>query len=195
MNDAFSLPEAMSQVAVTLAGFGAIATGPSAVRRRSRRRRAADQHDDHLAHNMHRDFAPARSRCSIFPKNGSGAAPRSSSWLFKPPSCPALRARAPHGEVAGFHALATFINQALVVSGFILFGLCALGWPAGNLDAMFVASGFAMLTVSAISFPRGLFDAAFGSPGLVSNRLHSRRIALIAAAIACRRSVRAVGSC
>lgn len=160
MNDAFSLLEAMSQVAVTLAGFGAIATGLSA-------RSDEDRVDAGRLINM---MITSLTTCiaTLLP-HALSLLDLSEEWVWRGAAIIVVAVQAAFmpgalgrvrrmAKLAGFHALATFINQALVVSGFILFGLCALGWPAGNLDAMFVASGFAMLTVSAILFFRVVYS-------------------------------------
>ncbi len=160
MNDAFSLLEAMSQVAVTLAGFGAIATGLSA-------RSDEDRVDAGRLINMM--IASLTTCIATLLPHALALLDLSEEWVWRGAAIivvavqaafmpGALRRVRRMAKLAGFHVLATFINQVLVVLGFILFGLCALGWPAGNLDAMFVASGFAMLTVSAILFFRVVYS-------------------------------------
>lgn len=61
-------------------------------------------------------------------------------------------------KMAGYNRLSTLANQGLLAMCLLLVVLCAIGWPAAHLDAIFVGAMLALLSVCGILFFRVVYS-------------------------------------
>lgn len=158
--DVFTLLLTVAQVSVAFAGFGAIASGIS-------RRSEEDSVDAGRLINMMVTalsvtilaLLPCALALFALPEDWVWRASAVAALITFMSFAPGVVSRVKRmTNMAGFHRRATYTSYALLALAILLFMSCALGLPAGDLDASYSTALLALLTATAILFFRMVFS-------------------------------------